>query len=92
MSGTHLLKVAIRGGWIGAKLAQRRFRRKTRKEPFRSQSNRIGLWQGVGAALILDCVVATPLLLTGQDRFAAVILVEPAPHARGMPRRFGPGS
>ena len=42
-----LLMLAAYGGWFGAKVAQRRFRHKTRKEPFRSRLNRIGLVQGV---------------------------------------------
>ena len=36
---TTLLTLAVLGGSIGAKLAQRRFRHKTRKEPFRTVLN-----------------------------------------------------
>lgn len=36
-----LLFLALIGGWLGAKAAQRRFRHKTRKEPFRSHLNTI---------------------------------------------------
>ncbi|MEY4983429.1 MAG: hypothetical protein RIR62_1695 [Pseudomonadota bacterium] len=36
---TTLLLLAFLGGWPGAKLAQRRFRHKTRKEPFRTLLN-----------------------------------------------------
>ncbi|MCK0149925.1 DUF1294 domain-containing protein [Marivita sp. S6314] len=40
-----LLFYAFIGGWFGAKLAQRRFRHKTRKEPFRTRLNQIPvLW------------------------------------------------
>ncbi len=42
-----LLAFALFGGWPAAKLAQRIFRHKTRKEPFRSHLNRIPLiWLG----------------------------------------------
>jgi uncharacterized membrane protein YsdA (DUF1294 family) len=34
---SQLLSVAFLGGWFGAKVAQRRFRHKNRKEPFRTQ-------------------------------------------------------
>jgi uncharacterized membrane protein YsdA (DUF1294 family) len=42
---SQLLSVAIFGGWFGAKVAQRQFRHKNRKEPFRTQLNLIPfLW------------------------------------------------
>lgn len=53
-----LLNLAFLGGWVGAKLAQRRFRHKTYKEPFRTQLNRIPvIW------LILVVVAATAVVL-----------------------------
>lgn len=48
-----LLTVALLGGAIGAKLAQRRFRHKTRKEPFRTTLNLILAAQIILAALLL---------------------------------------
>ncbi|MFP7674152.1 DUF1294 domain-containing protein [Marivita sp. S0852] len=40
-----LLFYALIGGWFGAKMAQRRLRHKTRKEPFRTSLNRIpAIW------------------------------------------------
>lgn len=45
VSETTLLTLAFFGGWFGAKLAQRRFRHKTRKQPFRTFLNAIPmLW------------------------------------------------
>ena len=45
ISESQLLSVAFFGGWFGAKVAQRRFRHKIRKEPFRTQLNLIPfLW------------------------------------------------
>ena len=42
-----LLMLALSGGWLGAKLAQRMFRHKTRKQPFRSLLNMIPVvWCG----------------------------------------------
>lgn len=41
ISESSLLTLALLGGWGGAKLAQRRFRHKTRKEPFRTALNSI---------------------------------------------------
>lgn len=50
ISESTLLGIALIGGWFGAKLGQRVFRHKTRKEPFRTRLNRIpGLWV-LGAA------------------------------------------
>lgn len=39
----HLLTLAVIGGWPAAKLAQRRLRHKTRKQPFAFRLNMIGL-------------------------------------------------
>ena len=49
----RLLRLALLGGWVGAKLAQRRFRHKTTKEPFRSRLNRIPAYWLVLAALLI---------------------------------------
>ena len=49
----RLLRMAFLGGWVGAKLAQRRFRHKTTKEPFRSRLNRIPAYWLVLAALLI---------------------------------------
>ena len=45
----HLLFLAFVGGWPGAKIAQRRHRHKTRKQPFRTVLNMIPiLWVLLG--------------------------------------------
>ncbi|TMV11667.1 DUF1294 domain-containing protein [Arenibacterium halophilum] len=52
LSEFHLWLLAFAGGWFGAKRAQRVFRHKTRKEPFRSRLNRIPRWWLVSACLV----------------------------------------
>lgn len=88
----ELLAAAAWGGWPGAKLAQRRFRHKTRKEPFRSQLNRIGRWQGVALLLGLPVLVA---VLSGQVALPVgwqVAQAQDEAPPPALPRRFGPGS
>jgi uncharacterized membrane protein YsdA (DUF1294 family) len=67
VSETTLLTLAFLGGWFGAKAAQRRFRHKTRKQPFRIFLNLIpALWlllivvwaQNTG---LLDTPIAPPV-------------------------------
>lgn len=55
-----LLFLALIGGWFGAKAARRLFRHKTRKEPFRSQLNRVPvIWVLIGLAVLFrDDVMA----------------------------------
>lgn len=60
-----LLLLALAGGWIGAKLAQRRFRHKTRKQPFAAVLNLIGAAQ-IGAVALL--LAPAPLVLDGVER------------------------
>jgi uncharacterized membrane protein YsdA (DUF1294 family) len=94
-----LLYLAIFGGWPGAKLAQRRFRHKTRKEPFRTLLNAVGALQGGVFALLL--------LMPGQrigdtiDRALQPMIASASgptheqvqqASQNPMPRRFGPGS
>ena len=50
----HLIMLAMLGGWFGAKLAQRRFRHKTRKQPFARVLNSVpAIWVGFAIALFL---------------------------------------
>ncbi len=91
-----LLLVALAGGWPGAKLAQRRLRHKTRKQPFGATLNLIGLAQGGVLALVLVPAGWLPAGL-GEAVAAGVSALEegfqPAPaETRVTPRRFGPGS
>ena len=53
---THLLMLALCGGWFGAKSAQIRFRHKTRKQPFKALLN------GVPVAWAL--ILTLPMLST----------------------------
>lgn len=48
-----LLGLAFVGGWVGAKLAQRRFRHKTRKQPFARHLNAVPVVWGIAAFLAL---------------------------------------
>ena len=51
ISEANLLTLAFLGGWFGAKAAQRRFRHKTRKQPFGTFLNLIPfLWVILGFA------------------------------------------
>jgi uncharacterized membrane protein YsdA (DUF1294 family) len=88
-----LLYLAVFGGWFGAKIAQREYRHKTRKEPFRTLLNLVG---GLHAVLI-----ATLLFMPGQrvgeslnEIIAEMIRQggQTTTAENAMPRRFGPGS
>lgn len=83
-----LLTMALFGGWFGAKYGQRKFRHKTRKQPF---------------ATLLNVVVLVPVLLGStllipdarHQIFSGVSsLLVPAETSKPerMPVRFGPGS
>ncbi|MGL4238690.1 DUF1294 domain-containing protein [Tabrizicola sp.] len=99
-----LLWLAIFGGWPGAKIAQRRHRHKTRKEPFRTLLNAVGVLQGgllamllfmpeqrVGEALdgALQVMVASA---TGMIAASLQQGDQGSTAENPMPHRFGPGS
>ncbi|MDZ4134290.1 MAG: DUF1294 domain-containing protein [Paracoccaceae bacterium] len=98
-----LLLLALGGGWPGAKLAQHWYRHKTRKQPFRSLLNGIGV---VHIGLIVGLTTPVVPMLAGLvpgdgSRFAEGskwgadwlgAMLAPAPERRALPRRFGPGS
>lgn len=95
-----LLRLALFGGWPGAKLAQWRLRHKTRKQPFARILNLIGALQLV-LALALAATAAgwtgAAARWLGGEGWAGIglTLFEPGPEPepeRVMPRRFGPGS
>ncbi len=53
----RLLGVALLGGWAGAKLGQRIFRHKTRKQPFAAMLNfTVAVW--IGSAIVLAGMAA----------------------------------
>lgn len=61
ISEAKLLAVSLCGGWIGAKIAQRVFRHKTRKQPFGKVLNCIPMmWLASG--LMIGAVSAAPPL------------------------------
>lgn len=95
-----LLYIAMIGGWPGAKLAQRQFRHKTRKEPFRTRLNLCLI-----PVLFLTCGAAALAVSTWGQTFDSRLIGEAVAGltqdqagrgqdgaTRPMPRRFGPGS
>lgn len=70
-----LLAVAALGGWPGAKLGQRRFRHKTRQQPFATVLNLIGVWQ-----IVVLLALGTPL---GDGMAAAVDWIAGLVHETG---------
>lgn len=91
VSEKALLWMSFAGGSAGAKLGQKRFRHKTRKQPFASLLDMIcmahivllflGIWQQERVLGFLSVIEDGLQIATGYD-------VE----QRGLPRRFGPGS
>lgn len=90
----ELLEAATWGGWFGAKLAQRRFRHKTRKEPFRSKLNQIGITQGAVIALWVPTVVVMVMLSekNGAQHADGSQFAMGQQEVAALPHRFGPGS
>ena len=90
ISESALLWTAILGGSIGAKAAQRRFRHKTRKEPFRTILNAICVVQVLALASLL---MPEPRAVAGDvvAGLGETLNTFIAPEA-AKPRRFGPGS
>lgn len=87
-----LLTLATLGGWVGAKLAQRRYRHKTRKQPF---STLLNLSVLVLPGLILALWVAQsdlPLREALENFVARLTSDTTAASDSALPRRFGPGS
>lgn len=96
---SRLLLAAFAGGSPAAKLAQRRLRHKTRKEPFRTQLNVIVALQVAAFALLIYSPVRA-VAFDGLSALADVtldglsgLLAPSEGGSRGpLPRRFGPGS
>tara|TARA_B110000908_G_C9992395_1_gene330397 strand:+ start:185 stop:601 length:417 start_codon:yes stop_codon:yes gene_type:complete len=62
---TELLRLALIGGWIGAKFAQHRLRHKSYKQPFGSQLNIIGMVHAT--SVILFALIMSVLALLSTD-------------------------
>ena len=88
ISESTLLAVAFFGGWPGAKYGQRKFRHKTRKQPFATQLNAVAVFQ---VLLILTLLI--PDVRRQVSEFVAQLQMptETSKPTR-MPVRFGPGS
>lgn len=91
-----LLTMAFLGGATGAKLGQRAFRHKTRKQPFGSWLNTILVMQYLGFGVLIVpadwiggafAAIGLPSLSTLAGGWEAPVETE-----RVMPHRFGPGS
>ena len=88
VSERGLLNVALLGGGVGAKLGQRYFRHKTRKEPFRTMLNLM-----VGVNLIAAVGIGGYLATGGRFDLSGLSLGSGERTApQSMPRRFGPGA
>lgn len=78
-----LLHLARIGGWIGAKIAQRRLRHKTYKQPFGQQLNAIGMLHAASAAtfvlvIVLLALVPAPVPATAVQAADAARALPPA--------------
>lgn len=85
-----LLLTALLGGSIGARIAQRRFRHKTRKQPFGFLLDLIVALQ-IGAAAFLTY---PPVRLAASDALGGLLPSQGLSFGDGpkKPRGFGPGS
>ena len=100
---TTLIGTALAGGWLGAKAGQRRYRHKTRKQPFAKLLNLVGVLH-LGlltllavATMLLPVEVGVDWMVEAFERVAPLLdqetwLGNEAPTAGSMPTRFGPGS
>lgn len=100
-----LIGVALAGGWLGAKAGQRRFRHKTRKQPFAGRLNAVGLLS-LGLLIVLGAAIPFSQIEGAAEaggladavgrimpaRGEEAFWSRPEPPARALPRRFGPGS
>ena len=90
ISEAGLLRSALFGGWVGAKLGQRIFRHKIRKQPFAGMLNAIG-----GLHLAVCLLVGLAVAYGNFDWRASMsrlISTGPSADRSGLPHRFGPGS
>ncbi len=85
----RLLGVALLGGWAGAKLGQRIFRHKTRKQPFAAMLNfTVAVWIGSAGIALAMAATKSPTGLNLTGGFSLFLSHEdPAPQ-RSTPRFF----
>ncbi len=90
ISEAQLLILALIGGWPGAKLGQKRFRHKTRKQPFATLLNSVGYVLAGGMLIVLFAPwLGLDLEIPSLSTFLEALPSESSPI---MPHRFGPGS
>jgi len=88
ISESALLAAAFFGGWPGAKYGQRKFRHKTRKQPFAIQLNMIGIFQ---VLVVMSLLIPDVRRQISEFAYRLPIPTETSKPVR-MPVRFGPGS
>ena len=93
VSEATLLGLALAGGSLGAKAAQRRYNHKTRKQPFKTLLNLILVAQ-IGTIALSQSPYAGQVTGYAEEMIASLAPepAEPAEPERTLPRRFGPGS
>ena len=85
----YLLCLALFGGWIGAKIAQRRFRHKTRKEPFRGLLNAVPfVWIIIAALPIAATMVLPPPISELRPKSPVATAQQDGTHRRSPPKFF----
>ena len=84
---SRLLALALMGGWAGAKIGQRRFRHKTRKQPFGTLLNIVPIVWVMG--IMLMTLAAGPIRDAGRAVFATgpegIKVHRPPVVRRGLP-------
>lgn len=81
-----LLGLAFRGGWVGAKIAQRKLRHKTLKQPFGHHLNIIGMVHASSAVLFLFVMTA---LAFAPEREIIILTASAAPAAAANDQHAG---
>ncbi|MEP2530946.1 DUF1294 domain-containing protein [Shimia sp.] len=90
VSERALLWFALLGGSLGAKLAQKRLRHKTRKQPFAAILNQICVVHIIVAGVLISPIGPQVTGFAGE-MVASLKPAETEPKP-SKPRRFGPGS
>ena len=88
----HLLLLALLGGSPAPKIAQRRLRHKTRKQPFGFKLNMIVAVHVLAAGLLMLPDVRSAIAESALGLLSEILSDDPADPVRTLPRRFGPGS